>query len=93
MKKSPLARPEMIDEMEMPPEEEMAQDEADMASMSDIEDMTATNTAAGEMNLSAIPDEVLQAELAKRRGGKPPMSAGVLPPQEVTGTESSNMSM
>lgn len=92
----PLARkPELLDEMDMPAEETMDGEGEDMASISDIEQMTETDTGAGEMDLSSIPDEVLQAELNKRLR-KPPQSSpspGVLPPQEVTGTESSNLAM
>lgn len=83
MEENPKSK--MLDEMEMMsgPSEESD----DMPSMDDIEDMTSTSTAAGAMDLSAIPDEVLQAELAKRKGGAAGGGAGagpVVPPTEVT---------
>lgn len=77
-----------MDEMEMPPEGGAT------PSMDDVEEMSETDSAGPD--LSSIPDDVLQAELDKRKGGNPmqprggnPMmpsgSPGVLPPQEGPG--------
>jgi hypothetical protein len=63
--------------------------EGDQASVSDIDAMTATDSAAPEMDLSSIPDDVLEREIQKRRkqsplGGSvpPPAPGGVAIPQE-----------
>ena len=79
--------PAMMDELEMPPMDEGM--EGDQASVSDIDAMTATDSAAPEMDLSSIPDDVLERELQKRKvqsplGGSapPPAPGGVAIPQE-----------
>ena len=74
----------------MPPMDEGM--EGDQASVSDIDTMTATDSAAPEMDLSSIPDDVLEKEIQKRKGQAPlaplggsapaPGAGGVAIPQE-----------
>lgn len=72
-----------LDEMD-----DMAPMGGEVPPMDDIEDMAETETANDGPDLSAIPDEVLEAEIAKRKGGnpltgKPPAQPGMMPPQGV----------
>ena len=80
-----------MDELEMPPTG------AEVPGMDDVEGMVETASAGPDMDLSAIPDDVLQAELDKRKGGNPMGGAGpgmpgainkgqqAMAPQEVSG--------
>lgn len=60
-------KPEFMDDMERPPEDEQEEgmEGEDEISMSDIEEMPE----APDIDLSEIPDELLQAELDRRAAG------------------------
>jgi hypothetical protein len=48
----------------------------------DIDEETETETAAPEMDLTSIPDAMLEAELAKRKSAKAGGASGVMPPPQ-----------
>lgn len=58
-------KPEFMDEMERPEDESEGQEEGDEAVLADIEEMPDTP----DIDLSEVPEELLQAELDRRAAG------------------------